>query len=326
MEPDTQATTSDPLADTRQPGTDIQPPALRDAAAFLSAHEHVETLAVPAVLPGVRPHVNGHAGANGHGIANGNVNGLANGHTHHGLSANGEARAATWSSLVTPLRLAAQVAEGLAPPRHRAHAPAAGWYLRFGKRALDVVGAAAALAITGPLMVLCALVIKLESRGPVFYRSVRVGRGGRPFTFLKLRSMVDGADQHRHNLTHLNECEGPVFKISRDPRVTRIGRFLRTTSIDEIPNFLNVLRGDMSLVGPRPPLPEEVTQYEPWQMRRLDVRPGITCLWQISGRSCIGFREWMRLDLEYIRHQSIGLDVRILMRTLPAVLSREGAY
>ena len=156
--------------------------------------------------------------------------------------------------------------------------------------------------------------------------TVRIGRGGKPFTFLKLRSMVQDADRHRHQLTHLNECDGPVFKIARDPRITRIGRFLRSTSLDELPQFYNVLAGDMSLVGPRPPIPEEVAQYEPWQLRRLDVRPGITCLWQISGRSRIGFQEWMRLDLEYIRRQSLSLDLKILVRTLPAVLSREGAY
>jgi len=200
------------------------------------------------------------------------------------------------------------------------------FYLRSGKRMLDVVGAAVLLVITSPLLLLAALAIKLESRGPVLYRSIRVGRGGRPFTFLKLRSMVHGADQHRHRLSHLNECDGPVFKINRDPRVTRVGRFLRVTSIDEIPQFVNVLVGQMSMVGPRPPIPEEVAQYEPWQLRRLDVRPGITCLWQISGRSRIGFQEWMRLDLEYIRRQSFALDFNILVRTLPAVLSREGAY
>jgi exopolysaccharide biosynthesis polyprenyl glycosylphosphotransferase len=198
--------------------------------------------------------------------------------------------------------------------------------MRGGKRALDVLGACVGLVLSAPLVAVLAIVIKLDSRGPVFYRSTRVGRGGRPFTFLKFRSMMDGADRNRHHVEHLNECDGPVFKISRDPRVTRIGRFLRTTSLDELPQFLNVLRGDMSLVGPRPPLPDEVAQYEHWQMRRLDVRPGITCLWQISGRSRIGFREWMRLDLEYIRHQSLWLDLRILIRTIPAVLSREGAY
>jgi lipopolysaccharide/colanic/teichoic acid biosynthesis glycosyltransferase len=203
---------------------------------------------------------------------------------------------------------------------------AEGPYQRWGKRALDVTGAAVALVLSSPLLALAALAIKLESPGPVFYRSTRIGRDGRPFTFLKLRSMIRDADRHRHQLTHLNECDGPVFKISRDPRMTRVGRFLRTTSIDEIPQFLNVLAGDMSLVGPRPPIPEEVAQYEPWQLRRLDVRPGITCLWQISGRSRIGFQEWMRLDLEYIKRRSFWLDLKILLRTIPAVLSREGAY
>ena len=191
---------------------------------------------------------------------------------------------------------------------------------------MDFVGALAAIVVTGPVMLLAALAIKLESRGPILYKSIRIGRGGRPFTFYKLRSMVDGADRHRHHLTHLNECDGPVFKMSRDPRVTRIGRLLRTTSVDELPQFFNVLRGDMSLVGPRPPIPEEVVAYQPWQMRRLDVRPGITCLWQISGRSRIGFEEWMRLDLEYIRRRSARMDLQILLRTIPAVLSREGAY
>jgi lipopolysaccharide/colanic/teichoic acid biosynthesis glycosyltransferase len=138
--------------------------------------------------------------------------------------------------------------------------------------------------------------------------------------------MVDGADRHRHTLAHLNETDGPVFMIASDPRVTRVGRLLRVTSVDEIPQLWNVLRGDMSLVGPRPPIAEEVMQYEPWQLRRLDVLPGITCLWQISGRSRIGFQEWMRLDLEYIKHRSFWLDMKILIRTIPAVLSREGAY
>jgi lipopolysaccharide/colanic/teichoic acid biosynthesis glycosyltransferase len=201
-----------------------------------------------------------------------------------------------------------------------------GLYVRGGKRLLDVVGSLVALVLTAPVLAFVALLIKLESPGPVLYRSTRIGRNGRPFTFFKLRSMVNGADRHRHHLSHLNEADGPVFKICNDPRVTRIGRLLRTTSLDEIPQFLNVLNGEMSLVGPRPPIPEEVAQYEPWQMRRLEVRPGITCLWQISGRSRIGFQEWMRLDLEYIKHQSLALDLKILLRTVPAVLSREGAY
>jgi exopolysaccharide biosynthesis polyprenyl glycosylphosphotransferase len=200
------------------------------------------------------------------------------------------------------------------------------FYLRFGKRAIDVVGAVAALILLSPLMAAIAVAIKLESRGSVLYRSTRIGRGGRAFTFIKFRSMISDADRSRHQISHLNESDGPTFKIRHDPRVTRIGRFLRETSLDEIPQFVNVLRGEMSLVGPRPPIPAEVEQYEPWQMRRLDVSPGITCLWQISGRSNLSFREWMRLDLEYIKHRSFWMDLRILLRTIPAVLSREGAY
>ncbi|NOT33784.1 MAG: sugar transferase [Candidatus Eisenbacteria bacterium] len=201
-----------------------------------------------------------------------------------------------------------------------------GLYLKFGKRVLDLLAATVALILLAPVIAAIAIAIKLESHGPILYFSRRVGRNGRAFWFLKFRSMVVGADRNRHHLSHLNECDGPIFKISRDPRVTRVGRFLRVTSLDEIPQFVNVLIGDMSLVGPRPPIPEEVEQYEPWQWRRLDVKPGITCLWQISGRSRLSFKEWMRLDLEYIKHRSLWLDLRILLRTLPAVLSREGAY
>jgi len=201
-----------------------------------------------------------------------------------------------------------------------------GFYLQAGKRALDIVAALCGLVLLAPVMLVLAIIVRATSHGPVFYRSTRIGRGGRPFTFYKLRSMVKDADLKRQHLTHLNEADGPVFKIARDPRITPIGRFMRSTSLDEVPQFWNVLTGDMSLVGPRPPLPEEVAKYEPWQLRRLDVRPGLTCLWQISGRSSIGFQEWMRLDLEYIRHRSLGMDLKILLRTIPAVLSREGAY
>jgi lipopolysaccharide/colanic/teichoic acid biosynthesis glycosyltransferase len=138
--------------------------------------------------------------------------------------------------------------------------------------------------------------------------------------------MVEDAEAMKQSLMHLNELEGPVFKISDDPRVTGIGKFLRRTSLDELPQLINVVRGEMSLVGPRPPLPCEVESFEGWQREKLSVVPGITCLWQISGRNHIGFTEWMRLDIEYIRRQSFGLDFKILVRTLPAVLSRKGAY
>ncbi len=254
--------------------------------------------------------------ANGSGHAAPHPAGFANGHARPRVGAHASSHGPRSASL----------AASVAPVLPFETPEASGFYLRFGKRALDIAGALVALILAAPIVALIAALIRLESRGPVFYKSVRVGRGGRPFTFYKLRSMVKDADRKRHKIAHMNEADGPIFKIARDPRITRVGRFIRTTSLDEIPQFYNVLIGDMSLVGPRPPIPEEVAQYEPWQLRRLDVRPGITCLWQISGRSRIGFQEWMRLDLEYIKHQSFGLDLKILLRTIPAVLSREGAY
>jgi exopolysaccharide biosynthesis polyprenyl glycosylphosphotransferase len=201
-----------------------------------------------------------------------------------------------------------------------------GFYKRYGKRFLDMVVSAAALTVLLPFLPVVALAIRLSSPGPIFYRSIRLGKNGRPFIFYKFRSMVADAHENRTCLLAMNEVDGPVFKISNDPRVTRIGRLLRRTSVDELPQLVNVLRGDMTLVGPRPPIPEEVEKYEPWQRRRLDVKPGITCLWQISGRSKLGFNEWMRLDLQYIQHRSFRLDMKILLRTIPAVLSRDGAY
>jgi lipopolysaccharide/colanic/teichoic acid biosynthesis glycosyltransferase len=249
----------------------------------------------------------------------------ANGAAHSGY-ANGHARprSGAHGAWAQPRAAAANPATAPALP-FETPAPE-GLYLRFGKRAFDVIGALFALVVSAPILAVLAVLIRIESGGPVFYKSVRIGRGGRAFTFYKLRSMVKDADRKRNQIEHMNEADGPVFKIARDPRITRIGRVLRSSSLDEIPQFFNVLIGDMSLVGPRPPIPDEVAQYEPWQLRRLDVRPGITCLWQISGRSRIGFQEWMRLDLEYIKHQSLGLDLKILLRTIPAVLSREGAY
>lgn len=201
-----------------------------------------------------------------------------------------------------------------------------GFYKRYGKRAIDIAASSTLLLLLLPLFPIVALAIRLSSPGPTLYRSTRLGKNGKAFTFLKFRSMVVDAHENRRQLLHLNEADGPVFKLANDPRVTRVGSFLRRSSIDELPQLLNVLRGEMSLVGPRPPIPEEVEKYEPWQRRRLEVTPGITCLWQISGRSRLGFNEWMRLDLQYIQHRSFKLDLKILLRTLPAVLSRDGAY
>jgi len=201
-----------------------------------------------------------------------------------------------------------------------------GLYRRGGKRLLDIVGASAGLLLASPVFLATAVAIRLDSQGPVFHRAVRVGLGGRKFRFLKLRSMRVGAEELRGLLLHLNQAQGPAFKLHDDPRVTRVGRILRKTSLDELPQLWHVLRGDMSLVGPRPPFPEEVERYEPWMLRRLSVRPGLTCLWQVSGRSDLPFDEWVRLDLEYVDRCSFLLDLSILLRTIPAVLSARGAY
>lgn len=193
------------------------------------------------------------------------------------------------------------------------------------KRLLDFGLALVLLAVLSPLMLLTALVIKLSSRGPVFYRQTRCGLYGRYFTLVKFRSMIDGAQDVLWEIRHLNEMDGPVFKMRNDPRVTPLGRLLRRSSIDELPQLFNVLRGEMSLVGPRAPLPEEVRAYRPSQRRRLSVKPGLTCLWQVSGRSEIDFQQWMGLDLQYIDNWSLALDLKILLKTLPVVLFGRGA-
>jgi len=201
------------------------------------------------------------------------------------------------------------------------HAPE----MLFVKRCLDVAAALAGLALAWPLLAACALLIKLLSPGPVLYRQVRSGLNGRPFEMLKFRTMAVDADQRKAEVAHLNESDGPVFKSGRDPRITPIGAWLRRFSLDELPQLFNVLWGDMSVVGPRPPLPDEVAQYDRWQRRRLSMRPGLTCLWQIKGRHRIGFEEWMQLDLFYIDHWSLKLDLLILGKTVVTVLSGSGA-
>jgi exopolysaccharide biosynthesis polyprenyl glycosylphosphotransferase len=194
------------------------------------------------------------------------------------------------------------------------------------KRAFDVVTSAAVLLALSPILLTTALAIKIESRGPIFFRQVRVGLNGRPFRILKFRSMHVDAEAKLDALRKLNEAKGPVFKIRDDPRVTRVGRFIRRTSIDELPQFWNVLVGEMSVVGPRPPIPSEVRQYKRWQRRRLSVRPGITCTWQVSGRSNIDFDQWMELDLKYIDNWSLWKDIEICFRTIPAVFLARGAH
>lgn len=194
------------------------------------------------------------------------------------------------------------------------------------KRAFDLVVGTLMLILLIPILPLIAVMIKLDTRGPVFFKQDRVGEGGKLFNFYKFRSMIHEADGSKASLIELNEQDGPVFKIRSDPRITSVGRFLRRSSLDEIPQIFNVLKGDMSVVGPRPPLPSEVVNYQPWHMGRLAVRPGITCLWQISGRSQIGFNEWMRLDMEYLKTRSFRTDLLIFLKTIPAVIARKGAY
>ncbi len=193
------------------------------------------------------------------------------------------------------------------------------------KRAFDILSSGIALWLLSPLLIGVALMIKLTSRGPVLFRQVRVGMHGRPFRMLKFRTMVENAEALKETLAAKNEMDGPVFKMKRDPRITSIGRFLRKFSIDELPQLVNVLRGDMSVVGPRPPVPNEVARYEPWQRRRLSVRPGLTCIWQVSGRNEISFEQWMFMDLQYIDHWTFSNDIGLILKTLPVVLTGRGA-
>ncbi|HEX8796909.1 MAG TPA: exopolysaccharide biosynthesis polyprenyl glycosylphosphotransferase [Polyangiaceae bacterium] len=195
----------------------------------------------------------------------------------------------------------------------------------FLKLLIDAAIAGVALVLLSPLLVVVAVAIKLTSKGPLFFRQERVGLHGRTFYMLKFRSMVADAEALKAALASRNERTGPAFKIARDPRITPLGRYLRKFSIDELPQLLNVLRGDMSLVGPRPALPAEVAQYEGWQRRRLSVRPGLTCVWQVSGRDKLSFSTWMLLDMRYIDHWSLWADLRLILLTVPVVLLGRGA-
>lgn len=202
-------------------------------------------------------------------------------------------------------------------PRHPAH--------ELAKRFIDIIVSSVGLIILGPVLLILALAVKITSRGPVVFAQDRIGFNGRVFKMYKFRSMVTNAEELKEQLSHLNEMSGPVFKIKNDPRVTAVGRFIRRTSLDELPQLLNVLKGDMSLVGPRPPLPGEVKTYDCKYRKRLAVKPGITCTWQISGRNEVNFEKWMEMDADYVDHWSLWLDMEILVKTLPAVLLKRGA-
>ncbi len=198
--------------------------------------------------------------------------------------------------------------------------------LLFAKRVFDLVTSGIALMALSPVMAIIALLVKFTSPGPIFYRQVRSGLGGRRFTIYKFRSMVENADELRSALSAFNELRGPVFKMSQDPRCTWLGRWLRRFSLDELPQLWNVFRGEMSFVGPRPALPAEVEQYEPWQRRRLRMRPGLTCTWVLEGRNSVDFERLIQLDLSYIDHWSLWLDLKISLKTIPLVLLGRGAY
>jgi len=215
------------------------------------------------------------------------------------------------------------LAEGYFALHHRRHLLP---YERTLKRILDLVLATVGLIGSLPIWLAIVIAIRVDSPGPAIFVQERVGLHGRRFRFYKFRSMYLDAEARLAEVQAHNEMDGPVFKIRKDPRVSKVGAFLRRTSLDELPQLLNVIKGDMSLVGPRPPLPREVEQYRPGDIVRLSVKPGLTCLWQIRGRSNVGFDQWMEYDREYVRNISLWLDVRILIRTVRVVLSGTGAY
>lgn len=195
------------------------------------------------------------------------------------------------------------------------------------KRFIDILGATVGLILLSPLFLIVAFLIKLEdNNGPVIFKQIRVGKGGKEFYMYKFRSMVANAEELKAKLMAQNEATGPVFKMKHDPRVTKIGRFIRKTSIDELPQLINVLKGEMSLVGPRPPLPDEVVKYTPYERQRISVTPGLTCYWQVSGRSSLSFDEWVDLDIKYIHERSLRVDIKLILKTVLVLFGSKDAY
>lgn len=193
------------------------------------------------------------------------------------------------------------------------------------KRSIDVVGASMGLIILSPILIIVAIIIKIESRGPIIFSQIRVGLNGKEFKMYKFRSMVENAEELKRGLESKNEMSGPMFKIKDDPRITRIGKFIRKTSIDELPQLINVIKGEMSLVGPRPSLPNEVEKFESWMHERLTVKPGLTCYWQVSGRNNIDFENWMKLDVKYVKERNIFIDIKLIFRTAIMLLGDKNA-
>ena len=200
------------------------------------------------------------------------------------------------------------------------------YYYEFFKRSIDVICSIIGLIALSPIFLIVSILIKLESKGEVIFKQKRIGLNGEEFEMYKFRSMVANAEELKEKLAKENEMSGPMFKMRDDPRITKIGRFIRRTSIDELPQLLNVLKGEMSIVGPRPSLPHEVEEFEPWMLKRLEVRPGLTCFWQVCGRNSIDFEDWMKLDIKYVRERNFWLDIKLILKTILVLFGDENAH
>jgi len=295
-------------------------------------------------------HGGGHNGHNGHKRANGKTNGHANGNGNSNgfkhLNGEGASSDPVSSTDVIEIPAAAKVIrQPSLAPRDLLKFVQSGFQeeveqpglpvgavedllaapLPWWKRLIDIAGAAFGIIVFSPLMLLAVALVKLSSPGPIIFKQKRSGLGGRPFMIYKFRTMVDGAEGRRKELESLSEQDGPAFKITNDPRLTPIGKFLRKTSIDELPQLFNVLKGDMSLVGPRPLPCSESEGCMNWQKHRMNITPGLTCIWQVKGRSRVGFDDWIRMDMAYMRRRTFWRDLSIIFATIPAVLLRRGA-
>ena len=194
------------------------------------------------------------------------------------------------------------------------------------KRLIDITCSFVGILVLSPLFIIIAIIVKFTSKGPIFFSQKRVGRNGKEFDMYKFRSMVVNAEELKEKLAAQNEMSGPMFKMKDDPRVTKVGKFIRKTSIDELPQLWNVLKGDMSLVGPRPSLPKEVAQFEDWMHKRLDVKPGLTCYWQVSGRNNIDFEDWMKLDIRYVEERNLWIDIKLIFKTVGVLFGDKNAH
>lgn len=194
------------------------------------------------------------------------------------------------------------------------------------KRLIDIICSFVGILVLSPLFIIIAIIIKFTSKGPVFFSQKRVGRNGKEFDMYKFRSMVVNAEELKEKLAAQNEMSGPMFKMKDDPRVTKVGKFIRKTSLDELPQLWNILKGDMSLVGPRPSLPKEVAQFDEWMYKRLEVKPGLTCYWQVSGRNNIDFEDWMKLDVKYVEEKNLWIDIKLICKTVFVLFGDKNAH